>query len=997
MEREIVFSFRTRGDSSPKGKPRVYFTCHPADLEEYLKKVCGDIFKTQDCAVYFTEDMSAELTNENNLADLGRMNLFVIPVTRRLLTEKNRAADHDLPFALERHIPVLPIMMEPGLDALYSRPDRFGDLQYVNPYSYDASEISYDEKLKKYLASVLISDELASRVRKAFDAYIFLSYRKTDRAHANELMRLIHAQPEFRDIAIWFDEFLTPGESFQENIQRILESSELFALLVTPNLLEKPGGRPNYVMGEEYPAAMRLGKPVFPAEMEKTDPHALREYFRNIPSPVDIRSDAEFRSRLIETLNRAAIAENNADPEHNFLIGLAYLDGIDVEVNVERAAELITGAAEKNYIPAAKKLVSMYSAGYGVKTDIDKAVKWQQRIVDLLEDKAEDLMTEASAFELLEEGYELGELALSVEDFETAKRAYTGSFEVAKRLCFGAIGKNFFSKAKVLFKKYVLNKSFYNEAVIYLIKASRKLVELAFSFGTDSEITEWPQKSMLLIRSVNAQFESADTAVELLALSGRMADECAASGNIGGARSWLELGANCWEGLSDDEKTREVRLAYARLLKAKSEFLILLDDYNSAYDVQDDRIDLLYAVYSETPEDYSVRYEMIGCYLTQADYCVICHAFDTAEQLMTRADKCIKHEMEQDNYLVQALLARFLFIRGRAEYEKKNYEKAAELLEKSCAVLRPVAEEKLDAEHQRRLEEAMELAGDAYVFMRDFAKAAEWHKKAEDVLAGLVSISKQVRDIRALARVDERLLDDSILTGHSTAITAYYERALWMLRALTEGIQMKNGLSSKSVAELAAGGDPDYAQYREDLKTLERLRGRGEEVRRAAAECAPAEDRLIDRLVSAPVDFSALFKGMAEVAKEVLRTHMIVDIRQDVQYLSHALSTIDSAEDLLSDQRISPVQLVRSAKKICDYVIAKYEPFFKFDENCMLLLAFSAALYGSLSVRAALSKDGTAAIKGFKFGNIVFMQYPVSEIAHEDLWRHIGNWLRPAR
>ena len=66
---------------------------------------------------------------------------------------------------------------------------------------------------------------MAKRVRAAFDAYIFLSYRKKDRKYANELMRLIHSNPECRDIAIWFDEFLTPGESFKENIEKILDRS----------------------------------------------------------------------------------------------------------------------------------------------------------------------------------------------------------------------------------------------------------------------------------------------------------------------------------------------------------------------------------------------------------------------------------------------------------------------------------------------------------------------------------------------------------------------------------------------------------------------------------------------------------------------------------------------------------------------------------------------------------------------------------------------------
>lgn len=49
---------------------------------------------------------------------------------------------------------------------------------------------------------------------------------------------------------------------------------------------------------------------------------------------------------LESTLSRIAHRENDIDPQHNFFIGLAYLDGIDVEVNHERALSLITFAVK---------------------------------------------------------------------------------------------------------------------------------------------------------------------------------------------------------------------------------------------------------------------------------------------------------------------------------------------------------------------------------------------------------------------------------------------------------------------------------------------------------------------------------------------------------------------------------------------------------------------------------------------------------------------------
>ena len=387
--------YRTKGNSLPNKKPRVYFTCHPDDFDKYFNKICEDIFKTHDCAIYYTEDMTAAFDEANVDTDLGSMNLFVIPVTFKLLTEPNRAMDFDFSYAQKNHIPVLPVMLEPGIDDFYSHPDKFGELQYLNPCSTDLTEISYEEKLKKYLESVLISDEMAKRVRAAFDAYIFLSYRKKDRRYANELMRLIHAKPEFRDIAIWYDEFLTPGESFNENIGKMLNDSKLFALLVTPNLLEEPNGKPNFVMGKEYPMAKEKGMDILPAEMESTDKDALRFKYAEIPESVDPHDDEAFKARLLQSITRIATAENDDDSEHNFLIGLAYLDGIDVETDKERGIKLITKAAEADLPEAIKKLYSVYNEGIGVSLDYSKAAVWAEKLVKYyIKENGENIKTQ---------------------------------------------------------------------------------------------------------------------------------------------------------------------------------------------------------------------------------------------------------------------------------------------------------------------------------------------------------------------------------------------------------------------------------------------------------------------------------------------------------------------------------------------------------------------------------------------------------------------------
>ena len=369
---------KTKGNGSPQGKTRVYFTCHPDDVEKYLEPVCRDLFDAVDCAVYYTSDMTAPIPEENKETDLGRINLFVIPVSLKLLTTTNRAMKEDYPFAKSHHIPVLPLMMEDGLESIYSRQDRFGELQYLQPGVTDNTAIPYEEKLKKYLSSVLIDSETAERVRAAFDAYIFLSYRKKDRVHANELMRLIHRNPICRDIAIWYDEFLDPGENFNSSIEKALEKSELFTLLITPNLVNEN----NYVISTEYPMARATGKRVLPVEMVKTDRKQLQENFEGLPEAVDTADEALFRERLLASLERTAKTENDQDPVHNYLIGLAYMEGIDVEVDRERGIALIESAGEAGLEEAIRHLWDIYSKGIGVVVDYRKAAYWAQKLIE---------------------------------------------------------------------------------------------------------------------------------------------------------------------------------------------------------------------------------------------------------------------------------------------------------------------------------------------------------------------------------------------------------------------------------------------------------------------------------------------------------------------------------------------------------------------------------------------------------------------------------------
>ena len=172
---------RTRENTNAEGKSRVYFFCHPEDFDAYFDFVCEDVFQSQDCAVYYKG--TGEYDQSELAVLLSEMQLFIVPITSNFLYKESSAWQYEYSFALEHRIPLVPILMERDLQKCFAErmnmiSEGFGDLQFLDSTSFDLTEIPYEEKLKKRLSSVLVEGELLKRVRAAFDAYIFLSYRK---------------------------------------------------------------------------------------------------------------------------------------------------------------------------------------------------------------------------------------------------------------------------------------------------------------------------------------------------------------------------------------------------------------------------------------------------------------------------------------------------------------------------------------------------------------------------------------------------------------------------------------------------------------------------------------------------------------------------------------------------------------------------------------------------------------------------------------------------
>ncbi len=410
---------KTIANENPHGKPRVFFCCHPKDYALYFSEITAQIFATHDCAIWYDCEPHIPYAQDKLTTELAQMQLVVLPVTTRFLCEANYALDVIFPFAIENHIPILPLMQECGLETLFN--EKCGDLQFLDKYARDITAIRYEDKLKKYLDAVLVDSETAAKIRAAFDAYIFLSYRKKDRAYAQELMRLIHKNELCRDIAIWYDEFLTPGENFNDSIAEALKKSAMFVLAVTPNLVNEE----NYILSTEYPMAKTQSKPIFPVEMVKTDKFLLSDKLPALPDCVTTADDAIFQDALHNAVRSIALHKQNTSPEHIFFIGLAYHAGIDVEVDRERAIQMITQAAEGGLLEAMHTLADFYADGNGVARDYEASIHWQTKLVDAREEVLKKTHLQMDAHALIEALLSLGGLQAKLYRFQEAQSTFT--------------------------------------------------------------------------------------------------------------------------------------------------------------------------------------------------------------------------------------------------------------------------------------------------------------------------------------------------------------------------------------------------------------------------------------------------------------------------------------------------------------------------------------------------------------------------------------------
>ena len=945
----------TRGNSNPSGKAKLFFCCHPDDFDRYFDRICDDILDICNCAIYYNDDNdeSVELLD----LSLQQMNLFVVPVTRRLLSDYDDLVEHELNVARENNIPFLHIMMEDGIRKPFE--DKFGKVQYLNGFKIDDTAIPYREKLRSFLESVIYGDELAEKIREAFDAYIFLSYRKKDRREAQKLMSLVHENEFARDIAIWYDEFLVPGENFNEYIERALKKSSLFLLTVTPNLINEN----NYILRIEYPMAVDYGKPIAPVEMVTTDEDELKRRCDGIPDMVS-SDDKDSLARRLEELLPVLSNPISSDPKHLFFIGLAYLMGIDVEKNSARAISLIKQSAESGLDEAIEKLSDIYYYGEGVPSDFEESVKWSRKIVDKYMARTEESHKEEDLYLLLGYTIKHGERALSVMDYEEARWAFEKTELFGKLLAFQSPHENPVIRGLNSIKKLFKKSDYYTDALMYIIRSYKYLSEIYKDMGFVNDSANWARKALIFSGIHHkAIVGNQQVLYDLLSIFGTMFILCIESGNIDAAEVWYDAEKGLiLEGENLESSLANIRLSmhHCMLLEKQKDFSLAIEKTMESYELCKN----LYEEY-RNPElldlALSQQLNLIKLFEHSNDR-------DNAENCIDALLSFIKQQSAVHDYWFLDRYRCLAFLHKGDMYMDLDLVKSREYISIGIVYINEAYEMKVDSNNTEDVLYGMMKMGELCLKEDDVSGAIEWGEKLAVFITDTLYFTRSIKDIRSGAEVFELLFHAYTQIGYGMLAKKWYDYALNSREAVYASTNLQD-----------------------DANALNRLRGERElfkHISRTPTGVMCLIDVLKgDKWNPAEVDETALIKEVYMIMDDFWKTHPKLNRRDNL------LPLISLLKNEKKDSGEHNKSISHECGKVVQMILDSYKPFLKYEEEANIVAVFCG--YAEFYYSKAETEGDNIAGKGFRdfFWDIPILYYPLEKINHIDTWKMLYKFV----
>lgn len=362
----------TIGKVNPLGKPGIYFAARKEDYG-FLNSVISNLFMAANVAVYY--DDAGETANTDD-ATLLRMNVIVLILTEDLLKGPTDVMTRVFPLAIHHKIPLMILGMSDNVGYLlddFCEKNHLGNRHVIFPNKKDSGR-TFLAKLKDFLNEHAFADETLKKIRKTFDGKIFLSYRKVDKPLASKVIAKLNRAKECLGYGLWYDEYLTAGENFDEEIQAYIDASDVFLLLLTPAMLQ----RGSYALEREHSRALQEGKTVVILDFIG-EPHDLPEELL-LGDPTILPPDAASAlPKILEgILGHRPCTTRWERAEQSYLLGLAYQRGIAKDKEESIAISLIREAATAGHLDAMETMVKICVDHY----DVAAAIDWQTALTN---------------------------------------------------------------------------------------------------------------------------------------------------------------------------------------------------------------------------------------------------------------------------------------------------------------------------------------------------------------------------------------------------------------------------------------------------------------------------------------------------------------------------------------------------------------------------------------------------------------------------------------
>ncbi len=350
------------------------FGC-PSDEKE-LDEIAVDLLNVYDLRVFVCKP-GINPDEEDARAWAKEFALIVFAVSDDFVSSDNFARTVMLPVALDSKVRILPVRTvgAGNIGSVFSK--ICGNLHLLDRNSPD-----YQSRLKEYYDEHVdpyylwgISKEQNELREHLFRCKAFISYRKKDIAQLRRLIDFIREIPELRDMAIFYDDSLIPGEFYDKRLSGEISEEDIVIFVVTPSLLEDG----NYVIREEYPQAEKEGKTMIPVLMADTDIQEVKTIFPEFGEIYDFSDKDALREKLIDV--RKSIGElASLTPEYKHFLALAYEKGEGTERNIRLSYQLLKEAFEAGNISSMAYMTIQHLEG---------------RVADEYEGETEDMLTEA--------------------------------------------------------------------------------------------------------------------------------------------------------------------------------------------------------------------------------------------------------------------------------------------------------------------------------------------------------------------------------------------------------------------------------------------------------------------------------------------------------------------------------------------------------------------------------------------------------------------------